>query len=216
MTRVAIIGGGIGGLTAARALCQRGIEVAIYESAPELREIGAGVALGPNAMKVLRSLGLEDDVRAIAGRWEWALTRNGKTGRVISKTSRQQQATLFGSAGATAHRADLLDVLSHSVRSALVTLGTRCIGVDPDGPVAVARFEDGREVEADVIIGADGIHSAARTSLFGPDAPRFTGKICYRSVVGVDAVAGGPPRTTTPSGSGRTARLCCTRCGETS
>ncbi len=193
MTRVAIIGGGIGGLTAARALCQRGIEVAIYESAPELREIGAGVALGPNAMKVLRSLGLEDDVRAIAGRWEWALTRNGKTGRVISKTSRQQQATLFGSAGATAHRADLLDVLSHSVRSELVTLGTRCIGVDPDGPVAVARFEDGREVEADLIIGADGIHSAVRTSLFGPDAPRFTGKICYRSVVGVDAVAGGPP-----------------------
>jgi salicylate hydroxylase len=193
MTRVAIIGGGIGGLTAARALCQRGIEVAIYEAAPELREIGAGVALGPNAMKVLRSLGLEDDVHAIAGRWEWALTRNGKTGRVISKTSRQQQASLFGSAGATAHRADLLDVLSRSVPSELVTLGTRCIGVDPDGPVAVARFEDGREVEADLIIGADGIHSAVRTSLFGPDAPRFTGKICYRSVVAVEAVPGGPP-----------------------
>jgi 2-polyprenyl-6-methoxyphenol hydroxylase-like FAD-dependent oxidoreductase len=193
MTRVAIIGGGIGGLTAARALCQRGIEVAIYEAAPELREIGAGVALGPNAMKVLRSLGLEDDVRAVAGRWEWALTRNGKTGRAISRTSRQQQTTLFGSAGATAHRADLLDVLSRSVPSEIVTLGTRCIAVEPDGPVAVARFEDGREVEADLIIGADGIHSAVRTSLFGPDAPRFTGKICYRSVVSVDSVPGGPP-----------------------
>ncbi|MGO9908494.1 MAG: FAD-dependent monooxygenase [Solirubrobacteraceae bacterium] len=193
MTRVAIIGGGIGGLTAARALCRRGIEVAIYESAPELREIGAGVALGPNAMKVLRSLGLEDDVRAIAGRWEWALTRNGKTGRVISKTGREQQASLFGSAGATAHRADLLDVLSNSVPSELVTLGTRCIGVEPDGPVAVARFEDGAEVEADLIVGADGIHSAVRASLFGPDAPRFTGKICYRSVVPVEAVPGGPP-----------------------
>jgi salicylate hydroxylase len=193
MTRVAIIGGGIGGLTAARALSQRGIEVAIYESAPELREIGAGVALGPNAMKVLRSLGLEDDVRAIAGRWEWALTRNGKTGRVISRTSRQQQASLFGSSGATAHRADLLDVLSRSVPGELVTLGTRCTAVEPDGPVAVARFEDGRDVEADLIIGADGIHSAVRTSLFGPDAPRFTGKICYRSVVPVAAVPGGPP-----------------------
>jgi salicylate hydroxylase len=193
MTRVAIIGGGIGGLTAARALCQRGIEVAIYEAAPELREIGAGVALGPNAMKVLRSLGLEDDVRAVAGRWEWALTHNGKTGRAISRTSRQQQTTLFGSAGATAHRADLLDVLSRSVPSEIVTLGTRCIAVEPDGPVAVARFEDGREVEADLIIGADGIHSAVRTSLFGPDAPRFTGKICYRSVVSVDSVPGGPP-----------------------
>ena len=195
MTRVAIIGGGIGGLVAARALTLRGIEVAVYEAAPELREIGAGVALGPNAMKVFRALDLEDDVRAIAGRWDWAVTHNGKTGRVISRTSRQQQASLFGSAGATAHRADLLDVLSGSVPSAIVTLGARCKSVEPDGEVAVARFEDGSEVEADVVVGADGIHSAVRTSLFGPDAPRFTGKICYRSVVPVDAVAGPPPDT---------------------
>jgi salicylate hydroxylase len=192
MARVAIIGGGIGGLTAARALCRRDVEVAIYESAPELREIGAGVALGPNAMKVLRSLDLEDDVRAIAGRWEWAVTRHGKTGRVISKTSRGQQATLFGSAGATAHRADLLDVLAHSLPGDIVTLGARCVGVESDDSVAVAKFQDGSEVEADVVIGADGIHSPARESLFGPDAPRFTGKICYRSVVPVDAVAGEP------------------------
>ncbi|HTP18936.1 MAG TPA: FAD-dependent monooxygenase [Solirubrobacteraceae bacterium] len=193
MTRVAIIGGGIGGLIAARALRRRDIEVAVYEAAPELREIGAGVALGPNAMKVLRSLGLEDEVRAVAGRWDWAVTRHGKTGRVISRTSRQQQATLFGSAGATAHRADLLDVLADSLPTRLVTLGARCVAVEPDGEVAVARFEDGTEVEADLLIGADGIHSAVRASLFGPDAPRFTGKICYRSVVPVAAVPGGPP-----------------------
>jgi salicylate hydroxylase len=195
MTRVAIIGGGIGGLIAARALCRRGIEVTIYEAAPELREIGAGVALGPNAMKVLRSLGLEDEVRAIAGRWELAVTRNGKTGRAISTTSRQQQATLFGSAGATAHRADLLDVLAQSVPSDVVTLGARCTEVVPDGEVAVARFKDGSQVEADVIIGADGIHSVVRASLFGPDSPRFTGKICYRSVVRVADVPGGPPES---------------------
>jgi salicylate hydroxylase len=193
VTRVAIIGGGIGGLTAARAMCRRDVEVAIYESAPELREIGAGVALGPNAMKVLRSLELEDDVRAIAGRWEWAVTRHGKTGRAISRTSRDQQAALFGSAGATAHRADLLDVLAHSLPGDIVTLGARCVGVESDGRVAVAKFQDGSEVEADVVIGADGIHSAVRESLFGPDAPRFTGKICYRSVVPVDAVPGERP-----------------------
>src|SRR5580692_5281999 len=120
MTRVAIIGGGIGGLNAARALCRRGIEVAIYEAAPELREIGAGVALGPNAMKVLRSLGIEDEVRAVAG---------------------------FGSAGATAHRADLLDVLARSLPGDIVTLGARCTEVQPDGQVAAARFQDGSEVE---------------------------------------------------------------------
>jgi len=193
MTRVAIIGGGIGGLLAARALCRRGIEVAIYEAAPELREIGAGVALGPNAMKVLRSLGIEDEVRAVAGRWDWAVTRNWKTGRPISKTSRDQQVALFGSAGATAHRADLLDVLARSLPGDIVTLGARCTEVQPDGQVAAARFQDGSEIEADIIVGADGIHSVVRASLFGPDAPRFTGKICYRSVVPVDAVPGEPP-----------------------
>ena len=193
MTRVAIVGGGIGGLTAAHALHRRGVEVAIYEAAPELREIGAGVALHPNAMKVLRSLDLEEDVRAVAGRSEWALTRNGKTGRVISRTNRREQASLFGCAGATVHRADLLDVLAGSLPDGIVTLGARCVAVEPDGSTAVARFKDGSEVEADVIVGADGIHSAVRASLFGPDDPKFTGKICYRSVVPVDAVAGGPP-----------------------
>jgi 2-polyprenyl-6-methoxyphenol hydroxylase-like FAD-dependent oxidoreductase len=94
-TRVALIGGRIGGLTAARALIRRGIEVQVYEAAPELREIGAGVALGPNAMKVLRSLDLEQSVRAIAG----LLTRNGRTGRVISRASRREQAVAFGPRG---------------------------------------------------------------------------------------------------------------------
>ncbi|HEY5050552.1 MAG TPA: FAD-dependent monooxygenase, partial [Acidothermaceae bacterium] len=155
--------------------------------------MGAGVALGPNAMKVLRALGLEDAVRAVAGRSEWAVTRNGRTGRTISKTSRQHQAVVFGSASATVHRADLLDVLAQSLPSDIVTLGARCTGVEPGGGVPVARFQDGSEVEADVIIGADGIHSAVRTSLFGSDAPRFTGKVCYRSVVPVDAVPGEPP-----------------------
>jgi len=192
--RVAIIGGGIGGLTAANALSQAGIEVAVYEAAAELKEIGAGVALHANAMRVLRAIGVEDGVRKVAGRSEWAVTRNGKTGRVISKTSRTQQAAAFGVQGATVHRADLLDVLADALPPGLVTLGKRCTRVEPDGATAaVARFADGSEIEADVIIGADGIHSAVRTSLFGPDDPRFTGKICYRSVIPAAAVSGGSP-----------------------
>jgi len=191
--RVAIIGGGIGGLTAANALSQAGIEVAVYEAAAELKEIGAGVALHANAMRVLRAIGVEEGVRKVAGRSEWAVTRNGKTGRVISKTSRTQQAAAFGVQGATVHRADLLDVLADALPPGLVTLGKKCTRVEPDGATAVARFADGSEIEADVIIGADGIHSAVRTSLFGPDDPRFTGKICYRSVIPTAGVSGSSP-----------------------
>jgi salicylate hydroxylase len=195
MTRVAIIGGGIGGLTAAIALSRAGVEVAVYEAAAELKEIGAGVALHPNAMRVLRAIGAEDGVRKIAGRSESQVLRNGLNGRLISRTDRKEQAASFGIEGATAHRADMLDVLASLVGPDVVSLGKRCVSVDAGTGgtgVAVARFADGSEAEADVIVGADGIHSVVRTALFGPDAPRFTGKVCYRSVIPAAAVAGTP------------------------
>jgi salicylate hydroxylase len=190
---VAVIGGGIGGLTAARALLRRGFEVRVYEASPELREIGAGVALGPNAMKALRSLELEDAVRAVAGRTRRQLLRAWRNGRVISAMDRAQQVERFGAAACNVHRADLLDVLAAAVPGAIVTLGARARAVESDRGGARARFDDGNEVEADVVVGADGIHSVVRESLFGPDAPRFTGKICYRSVIPVAAVPGDPP-----------------------
>ena len=191
--RVAIIGGGIGGATAGCAVAQAGFDVRVYEAAPELKEIGAGVALHPNAMRVLRMIGVEDAVRTVAGRSEWSVTRDGRTGRVISKASGAQQRRAFGLSGATVHRADLLDVIAAALPVDSVALGKRCTSVQSHDDVAVARFEDGSEVEADVIIGADGIHSRVREALFGPGDPRFTGKICYRSVVAMDAVAGERP-----------------------
>ena len=97
--------------------------------------------------------------------------------------------------GVTVHRADLLDVLARALPTGLVTLGKRCTQVRPDSDVAVARFADGSEIEADIIVGADGIHSPVRAGLFGPDSPRFTGKICYRSVVPAEAVRGERPST---------------------
>ena len=191
--RIAIIGGGIGGLTAAHALRLRGFDVAVYEAQPELKEIGAGVALGPNAMKALRALGLEQAVRDIGWEADAHTLRNWKSARAIMETSNATQATRFGAAGCFAHRADLLDALAAALPEEIVTLGARGVAVSTDGDVAAASFADGSEIEADVVIGADGIHSAVRSSLFGEDAPRFTGKVCYRSVIPIDAVPGGPP-----------------------
>src|SRR3954469_12222231 len=109
-TRIAVIGGGIGGCTAAHALLQKGFDVSVYEAAPELKEIGAGVALGPNAMKALRSLDLEEPVRAVGFESEAGLLRNWKSGRVITRTPRSDQR--YGANGCTVHRADLLDALA--------------------------------------------------------------------------------------------------------
>ena len=216
MTRVAIIGGGIGGLNAARALCRRGIEVAIYEAAPELREIGAGVALGPNAMKALRSLGLEEDVRGIAGRWDWAVTRNWKTGRVISRTSRDQQAVLFGAAGATAHRADLLDVLArlaaerHRHAGRAVHRG-RAGRPGRGGEVRGRQRSRGRRDHRrrrDPLASCE-VRCSARTLRGSP----------ARSATAVWSRSTQSPadrrRTRTSSGSGRTARSCFTPCDAT-
>jgi salicylate hydroxylase len=191
-TRIAVIGGGIGGCTAAHALLQKGLDVHVYEAQPELKEIGAGVALGPNAMKALRALGLEQAVRDVAYQSDYQYLLSWKSGRVISKNAHADAEKRYGAAGCSAHRADLLDVLSSRLHREIVTLGARGAEVDTHGSVAWAKFKDGTEIEADAIIGADGSHSAVRTSLFGADSPRFTGKICYRSVVPVDAVPGAP------------------------
>ena len=143
MTRVAIIGGGIGGLTAAGALRRAGAEVSVHEAAGELKEIGAGVALHANAMRVLRFIGVEEAVRKVAGRTDYSVTRDGITGRVISRTSRARFAELQGIEPATVHRADLLDVLAAALPEGTAELGKRCVSVESGDSSATAHFADG-------------------------------------------------------------------------
>jgi salicylate hydroxylase len=190
--RIAIIGGGIGGLTAAAALHQRGIEVEVFEQSAKISEIGAGVALTPNAMKAYRALGLEAEVAAIGYESEYQTVRSWNTGSVISRVPRKGAYTReFGAPYLTMHRADLVEVLCRQLPERLLHLGARCTGVETDDGSARARFADGSEIEADVVVGADGIHSAVRSSLFGPQAPRFTGCACWRGLVPLDAFPAG-------------------------
>ncbi len=187
--RIAIIGGGIGGLTAAVALRQRGMEVVVFEQASALGDIGAGIQLGPNAVKTFRALGMEAEIAAIGFESEYQTIRSWRSGRIISRQRRKDVLrSRFGAPHYTLHRADLLEVLSRAVPDDCVKLAARCTGVEVADRAAVARFADGTEAEADVIVGADGIHSVVRCSLFGPQEPRFTGCLCWRGLVPIDLV----------------------------
>ena len=119
-------------------MAQAGIEVSVYEAAGELKEIGAGVALHANAMRVLRFIGVEGAVRKIAGKTDYSVTKDGITGRVISQTSRARHVELQGIEPATVHRADLLDVLAAALPEGTASLAKRCVSVESTGSSAVA------------------------------------------------------------------------------
>jgi salicylate hydroxylase len=188
--RVAIIGGGIGGLAAALALERRGAEAAVYEQSDTLSEIGAGLNLTPNAVKALRALGVEQPASAIASETYFLNIRSWRSGRYISRTRRGDFRQRFGAPNWSVHRADLLEVLAAALKNTQLRFGARCVAVDGGGGdrAATARFADGSTIEADIVVGADGIHSVVRESLFGADAPRFTGCICWRGMAPVEAV----------------------------
>jgi salicylate hydroxylase len=187
--RISIVGGGIGGLTAALALLQKGFDVTVFEQAKELAEIGAGIQLAPNAMKVLMSLGLEKQVLRTAFEPEAHVVRNWKTGNATATTRMKgvyhQQ---FGAGYYTFHRGDLHAALVEAMPMERVRLNAKCTGVRTVGDTAVLEFADGTQVESDVVIGADGIHSVIRESLFGAQPPRFTGVVVWRGLVPADSV----------------------------
>ncbi len=197
--RIAIIGGGIGGLTVAVALQQRGIEAAVFEQSVRIGEIGAGVALTPNAMKAYRALGLEAEVAAVGFESDYQVVRNWNNGGIISRVPRKgAYLREFGAPYLTMHRADLVEVLRRQLPERTFHLGARCIAVETGDKYARARFADGSEIEADIVVGADGIHSIVRKSLFGPQAPRFTGCACWRGLVPLDAF---PPGVVSSDGT---------------
>ena len=186
---MAVIGAGIGGLAAACALRDRGFEVSVHERTPELGEVGAGLQLGPNAVKVLRALGLEQALRAAAFEpanivslaWDDARLRFREPLKAIA-------AKKFGAPYLTVHRADLHRLLCEQLPARVIHLDARCVGVSSTATSATAIFADGTEIEADVIVGADGINSVVRESLFGAQPVRYTQQMAWRCMVPIACV----------------------------
>ncbi|MFC5180439.1 FAD-dependent monooxygenase [Actinomadura harenae] len=184
-TRTAIVvGGGIGGLTAAVALRDKGWEVTLVERAPSLEPVGAGLALGPNALRALDTLGLGDPVRELAAFQGDAGIRRAN-GAWLSRTSAEAAAARYGDPTVLLMRSALVDLLTARLDRDAMLLGTPVTGVDPD--LGTVRTEDGRELRADLVVAADGIRSAIRATAF-PDhpGPEYAGVTAWRFVVDVD------------------------------
>jgi salicylate hydroxylase len=192
---IAIVGGGIGGLAAALALLRRGNDVTVYEQAPELTEIGAGIQISANGTRVLHALGLAADlakVEVIPTGKEIRLWNTGQTWKLFDLGT--ESAARYGFPYITVHRGDLHQVLIAGVRRAkadAIVTGHKCTGLRQHDEHVLLTFENGTAARAALAIGADGIHSVVRQSLFGPDTPEFTGIVTWRGVVPMEML---PPQ----------------------
>src|SRR5204862_6045375 len=174
--RVAVIGGGIGGLTAALSLRRAGFEVDVYEQAPELTQIGGGINMGPNAARILRRLGLAAGLDREGVRPLFTHQRRWQDGRTLQRVPLNPLCEeLYGAPHITIHRADLLAVIASGFPAERIHLSHRLVGLSDRGDAAEAWFENGVRITAEILVGADGIHSAVRAALFGEEAPRFAG-----------------------------------------
>jgi 2-polyprenyl-6-methoxyphenol hydroxylase-like FAD-dependent oxidoreductase len=178
---IVIIGGGISGLTAGIAFARNGLEAEIYEQAPALGEVGAGVGLWANAFRALESIGLAEEVLQIAGGYTGGGLRRSD-GRWLVYQRKEILLERWGSAMATKHRAELQQLLAARIDPAAIHLGACCTGFKYTADGVAVQFEDGREVRAGLLVGADGVHSVIRSQLFGNAPLRYRGYTAIRAI----------------------------------
>lgn len=185
--RVAVVGAGIGGLTLAIALRERGIPVVVYEQATVLNEVGAAVGLGANGARVLRELGLEAALTAVSAQPTGIQYRRWDSGELIAEHSAEDYRERFGAPWYGLHRRDMQRVLAERLDPEVIRLGHRVVDVVQDGPTVEIVFGNGQRAVADIVVGADGIRSPLRDKVFrDAPRPRFTRQIGFRGLVPVE------------------------------
>ncbi len=188
--KIAVIGGGIGGLSAALGLLKAGFDVQVYEQAPLFGEIGAGIQISPNASRLLRRLGLGAALEKYGVRPVAVDQKRWDDGRTLQRgTLGPEVEARFGAPYYHFHRGDLAALLAAAMPRERTHAGHRLVGIEERGERVVARFDNGASAEADLLIGADGIHSKVRALTFGPEKPRFTGCVAWRGLVPAERIA---------------------------
>ena len=179
---IAVIGAGIGGLAAATLLSKSGHRVRVFEQAARFARVGAGIQMTPNAMKVLRGLGLEEKLRATAFQSPAGVSREWDTGAVTNELPMGAAIEArFGAPYLFLHRADLHAAIESAVPAGVVALNSKLCGLAQNSQGATLAFTDGTREQADAVIAADGVHSTVRAIMLGPEQPRFAGRVAYRT-----------------------------------
>jgi salicylate hydroxylase/6-hydroxynicotinate 3-monooxygenase len=179
---LAIIGAGMGGLTLAAALHRRGFPIRVYEQAPGFVRLGAGIQMSPNAMRVLRGIGLEARIRARAFQPRSWTNREWDTGAMKYELPLGADAEAkYGAPYLLMHRGDLHEALASAVPAELISLGKKLADLDWRGGGVALRFADGTTARADAVVAADGIHSRVRELWRGAEEANFTGRVAYRT-----------------------------------
>src|SRR6266581_4917885 len=179
---VAIVGAGIGGLAAAAALRLAGIDVQVYEQAQRFARVGAGIQQSPNAMKVLRRLGLEGHLLDLSFKPDCTFHKAASTGELLwQRMMGRHVQDRYGAPYLYLHRGDLHAALASIAPAATIHLDKQLVGLEQTAAGAVLSFADNSRARADAVIGADGVHSTVRDILLGTEKPRFTGRVAYRT-----------------------------------
>lgn len=187
--RIAVIGAGLGGAAAAALLHKAGYNVRIYEKAPVFSRIGAGIHLGPNVMKIMRKIGIEDSLNATGSHPDFWYSRDWDTAEYIAKIPLGDYAlSHYGASYLTVHRGDFHAKLIEAIPSNLIAFDKFLTSVDDRGDVVQLSFADGTTEEADIVIGADGVNSKIRDALLGPELPKYSGYVGHRAVFPTAAV----------------------------
>jgi len=182
--RVIIVGAGFGGLCAALALRENGVEAIVLEQAAKFSEIGAGIQIASNGAIVLRRLGLEEQMAAIAVVPESYDYRRLETGKLLHHAPLGKDAARrYGAPLYNVLRADLIDIMFKALPPGTVRFGAKCAAVSQDRDSASVQLVTGETLRADAVIGADGLHSAVQTSLYGPQATHFANILMWRSLM---------------------------------